>query len=131
VSVKARPQNYVQCMFADNRSILYCEASSFYCAERDTKPRTLYMPPERMAALEKLGFSIRTSEKNFPYERVLSDTPDFDEIATMMLTALHNTYGVRQDTELATDAPFVGNMVVACRKWCATWPVLVLFGSFG
>src|SRR5262245_23182241 len=118
-------------MFADNRSILYCEASSFYCAERDTKPRTLYMPPERMAALEKLGFSIRTSEKNFPYERVLSDTPDFDEIATMMLTALHNTYGVRQDTELATDAPFVGNMVVACRKWCATWPVLVLFGSFG
>ena len=49
VGVKNRPQHYVQCMFADSRRKLYCEASSFYYAERETKPRMVYMPPDAMA----------------------------------------------------------------------------------
>jgi hypothetical protein len=116
LSVKASPQSYVQCMFADNRSKLYCEASSFYYAEPAGKPRMLYLPPEVMAALEKLGFATGTSQKNFPYERPLNGTPDFDAIATLMLTALHDAYGVREETELKTFAPFAGNPVVACRR---------------
>ena len=116
VRVEARPQSYVQCMFADNRSKLYCEASSFYYAEPEMKPRTFYMPSDAMAALQKLGFATRTSEKNFPYERALSGTPDFDAIATLMLTALHDAYGAREDTVLTTAAPFVGTIIVVCRR---------------
>lgn len=33
----------------------------------------------------------------------------------MLLTALHDAFGVRVDTELETYAPFAGNMAVACR----------------
>ena len=116
VSVKIRPQNYVQCMFAENRSKLYCEASSSYSAERETKLRMLYMPPDAMAVLQKLGFATKTSEKNFSYERALSGAPDFDAIATLMLTVLHDAYGVREDTVLTTAAPFVGTIIVVCRR---------------
>jgi hypothetical protein len=94
---------------------LYCEASSFYCAERETKPRTLYLPPEAIAALEKLGFATGSAEKNLSYERDLRGVPDFDAIAVFMLTALHDAYGVQEDTELKTVAPFEGSMIVVCR----------------
>ena len=50
--MKGRPQNYVQYMFPDSRGKFYCEASLFYYAERETKPRMSYMPPDAMAALE-------------------------------------------------------------------------------
>lgn len=116
MSVKARPQNYVQCMFADNRRKLYCEASSFYYAEREGKPRTLYISSDAMAALKKLGFATGAAEKNFPYERAISGMPDFDAIAILMLTALHDGYGVRQDTNLKTFAPFVGDLITACPR---------------
>ena len=35
-------EDYVQCMFAANRSKLYCEASSGYYAQAADKPRTRY-----------------------------------------------------------------------------------------
>jgi hypothetical protein len=114
LSVKARPQSYVQCMFTD-RDRLYCEASSFYYAEAGTR-RTVYMASEAMAALEKLGFGTGPEQKNFPYERALGSPPDFDAIATLMLTALHDAYGAREDTELETYAPFADNVVAACRR---------------
>jgi hypothetical protein len=100
VSVAARPQSYVQCMFADNRDKLYCEASSFYYAAKKSRPRTIYPSPQAMAALQKLGFATGAAEKNFPYER----------------TALHDAYGAREDTGLKTRAPFAGSLIVACRR---------------
>jgi hypothetical protein len=55
-------------------------------------------------------------EKNFIYERRLGPSPDFDPIATLMLTALHDGYDVREDTVLKTVAPFAGNLIVACLR---------------
>lgn len=116
LSVKGWPQAYVQCMFADNRKKLYCEASSGYYAEPDSKPRMSYLPQDFIAALGRLGFATGTPEKNFRYERDLSGTPEFDAIATLMLSALHDAYGAREDTLLDTYAPFAGTLVVACRR---------------
>ena len=116
ISVKQHPQWYVQCMFAANRTKLYCEASSGYYAERAETPRTTYLSPDSTAALARLGFAIGAAEKNFSYERELTVKPDFDAIATFMLTVLHDGYGVGAETELETIAPFSGNLVVACRR---------------
>jgi hypothetical protein len=114
--VKDRPLNYVQCRFSDDRKELYCEASSYFDAGPAAKHPSLSLPSEALAALAKLGFTTADAKKNFPYERALHGTPDFDAIAILMLTALHDAYGVREDTELATVAPFAGNLVTACVR---------------
>lgn len=115
MSVKGRPQAYVQCMFADNRKKLYCEASSGDYVERESKPCMSCLSQESVAALGRLGFAIGTGGKNYPYKRDLNGTPDFDAIATLMLSALHDAYGVREGTTLDTYAPFEGSIIVVCR----------------
>lgn len=114
ISVEDRPRNYVQCRFSDDRKKLYCEASSYVDAGPGTL--SLSLSPEALAALAKLGFATGDAKKNFPYERTFEGSPDFDAIATMMLTALHDAYGVREETELETFAPFTGNLDTACRR---------------
>ena len=113
VSVTDRPLNYVQCKFTDDRKKLYCEASSY--VDGGPGAFSLSLPAEALAALAKIGFATGDAKQNFPYERALRDTPDFDAIATMMLTALHDAYGVRAETELETYAPFAGNLITVCR----------------
>ncbi len=66
MSVKGQPQAYVQCMFADNRKKLYCEASSGDYTERDSKPCMSCLSQEFVAALGRLGFAIETGGKNYP-----------------------------------------------------------------
>jgi hypothetical protein len=114
LSVRDRPRNYVRCQFADDRKKLYCEASSYIDA--GPSALSLSLPPEALASLAKLGFKTDDAKNNFPYERALEGTPDFDAIATMMLTALHDAYGVREETELKTYAPFAGDIVTACLR---------------
>jgi hypothetical protein len=115
VSVEKRPLNYVQCRFSDDHKTLYCEASSYFDAGPSAKPLSLSLPPAALAALAKLGFATDDARKNFPYERALGRPPDFDAIATLMLTALHDAYGVREETELKTFAPFAGDLITVCR----------------
>lgn len=115
ISVEDRPLNHVRCRFADDHKKLYCEASSYFDAGSGAKPLSLSLPPAAIAALNKLGFATDDAKKNFPYERALDRMPDFDAIAILILTALHDAYGVRGETELKTYAPFAGDLITVCR----------------
>ena len=105
VSVDGQPQAYVQCMFAENFTLLYCEASSGFYAESESEPRTSRLSQRRINALAKLGFATGPKEKNYRYERRLDRDPDFEAIATLMLSALHSGYDVGKDTRLHLKAP--------------------------
>jgi hypothetical protein len=67
------------------------------------------------ASLRKLGFATGNEEKNFPYERDFTGTPDFGEIATLMLSAMHDAYGVRADTIFSIRAPFAKKVLAKCE----------------
>jgi len=110
VTVTERPAAFVQCMIADGAVI--CEASAF---DGSTEANKTPLPPRSVAALQKLGFAAAPDGRNFPYRRALRGKPDFDAIAVLMLTALYDAYGVREETELKTYAPFAGNIITVCR----------------
>lgn len=110
VSVTDRPQSFVQCMFRD--TAVYCEASAY----DGTVSRKRALAPQAVAALQSLGFAIGKGGENLSYERAFRGRPDFDAIATLMLTALHDAYSVRADTELKTYTPFAGNLITVCRR---------------
>ena len=112
VTVMARPQSYVQCLFTDRASV-YCEASAFSDGPIERKTP---LTPDAVAALQRLGFAPQPNGYNLVYERASAGEPDFDAIAVLMLTALHDAYGVRADTALDTYAPFAGNIVTACLR---------------
>jgi hypothetical protein len=108
------PHGYVQCMFFDNRRRLLCEASSgFYFTPRG-HPRTFHLQPDAIAALGRLGFSTDGSQGNFRLERELGDKPDFNALADLVLTALHDGYGARADSRLRANAPFAKGPSPAC-----------------
>lgn len=105
ISVEGQPQAYVQCMFAKDFKLLYCEASSGFYEKSESEPRTHYLRQTRIKALANLGFATGPKEKNYRYERRLDRDPDFEAIATLMLTALRDGYDVRKDTQLRLKAP--------------------------
>lgn len=107
-------KNYVQCMFAENRTKLYCEASSGYYDEATGKPRRTFPSEETKAAFEKLGFKTGDEQKNYPYERDFKDVPDFEEVATLMLLAMHDGFGARAETRLTVNAPFAKKVQADC-----------------
>lgn len=106
--------NYVQCMFAQNRTKLYCEASSGYYDEAMSNPRRTFPSEVTKAAFEKLGFKTGNEEKNYPYERDFKGVPDFAEIAVLMLNAMHDGFGARAETRLTVNAPFAKKVQVDC-----------------
>lgn len=112
VRVKSVPHSYVRCRTGDrNDPQLYCEASSLpFVAPPAGDPQAA-----ARAALAKLGFATESVDKDFPYRRPLGGSPDFDAIATFMLTALHEAYGVGESTPLVVDAPFAGPFVSMCK----------------
>ena len=116
LSFPRKSNSYVQCAFVENRSKLYCEASSGYYAQSENKPRLYYSCDEKKKALEALGFKTGNDEKNFSYERELKNVPDFDEIARLMLRAMHDGFGTRAGAALTMKAPFAKSMVVACKS---------------
>jgi hypothetical protein len=110
VTVTDRPAAFVQCMIAGGAAI--CEASAF---DGGTELSKIPLPPQSVAALQKLGFAAAPDGKNFPYRRAFRGKPDFDAIAVLMLTALYDAYGVREETDLKTYAPFAGSIITVCR----------------
>jgi hypothetical protein len=109
VTVTERPAAFVQCMIADGA--VTCEASVF---DGGTELSKVPLPVQAVAALQRLGFAIGTGGENLSYEHAFLGKPDFDAIATLMLTALHDAYGVREETELNTYAPFAGYIITVC-----------------
>jgi type III secretion system-like peptide-binding chaperone len=114
VTVTAHPHGYVQCMFYDNRASLICEASSGYYTTKPARPRTYWLPPQSIEALERLGFSTDDSKGNFRHGRDVASPPDFNAIADLILTALHDAYGARADSKLKFNAPFAPGQPTSC-----------------
>ena len=101
-------------MLVDNRTKLLCEASSGYYYNKDGAPRTFFLPQGAIRALSRLGFSTDDSEGNFRYQAELGDPPDLNVIADLILTALHDGYGARVDSELKFSAPFAPRATSKC-----------------
>lgn len=114
VTVPNHPHGYVQCMFHDNATALYCEASSGYWYDKADKPRTFRQPAQTLSALERLGFDMDDSKSNFRRELTLSTPPDFNAAADFILRALHDGYGARYDTRLKFNAPFARKTPSTC-----------------
>jgi hypothetical protein len=107
-------KNYVQCMFAVNRTKLFCEASSGYYDETPDRARRSFPSDAAKAAFEQLGFATGNEQKNYSYERDFTGTPDFSEIATLMLLAMHDGFGARAETRLTVTAPFAKKAPANC-----------------
>ena len=102
---RGRPQAYVQCIFFESDTKMYCEAASGFYEQRPQERRLRPMPGS-IAAIAALGFSTDPSEGNFSQEIDLGDPPDLSRAADLMLATLHDAYGARLWTELKFNAPF-------------------------
>ncbi len=114
LTVPEHPHGYVQCMFFDRRKEMLCEASSGFYYDKPGTERTMYLAPEAVAALGRLGFSTDDSQGNFSIEFPVADPPDLNAIADLMLKALHDGYGARADTKLKFSAPFARRATTKC-----------------
>jgi hypothetical protein len=114
VTVPRHPHGYVQCMFYDHQTKLLCEASSGYHYDKKGAPRTFWQSPETIAALASLGFSTDDSEGNFRVDFDVATPPDLNAIADLILSALHDGYGARAETNLRFNAPFAPRATSKC-----------------
>lgn len=106
ISVPGHAQGYVQCIFHDNRTALYCEAASGYWFDKKGEPRTFHQPVATVAALARMGFDTDDSKGNFKIDLPFAEGVDFNTTADFMLRALHDGYGARADMRLKFNAPF-------------------------
>ncbi|MCC0055806.1 MAG: hypothetical protein H6883_06690 [Rhodobiaceae bacterium] len=109
VSVPEHPHGYVQCLFHDGNRQLHCEAASGYFSAQQYR-----LPADRVAALGRLGFATGVSDANYGIDFDMPLNPDFDRLARLLLTALHDGYGARAATRLRINAPFVPSAAPAC-----------------
>jgi len=114
ITVPNHPHGYVQCIFHDNETTLYCEAASGYWYDKPDTPRKFHQSPQTLAALERLGFDMDDSKGNFSRDLVVPDPPDFNAAADFILRALHDGYGARYDTRLQFNVPFAPRMPSTC-----------------
>jgi len=114
VTLPEHPHGYVQCMFADGRTKILCEASSGFYYNKAGEPRTFYLAPAAIAALGRLGFSTDDSAGNFRYQASIGQQPDLNAIADLILAALHDGYGARAQSRLSLNAPFAPRATTKC-----------------
>jgi hypothetical protein len=81
-------QAYVQCLFNDDSSQIYCEAQS---GTLDPEPGRR-PSPAGLAALARLGFDMDASKGNFERRIPVKQPGDIDAIAAFMLSALYSGY---------------------------------------
>ncbi|HZL39696.1 MAG TPA: hypothetical protein VFC45_05375 [Pseudolabrys sp.] len=63
VTVPGHPHGYVQCIFHDHQTGVYCEASSGFYYAKKGQPRTFHQSSNAITALAKLGFDGRQQRK--------------------------------------------------------------------
>jgi hypothetical protein len=114
VTVPNHPHGYVQCIFHDHQTGLYCEAASGWWYDKEGAPRTFRQPPETIAALARMGFDTDDSKGNFNIDLTVADPPDFNAAADFILRALHDGYGARGEMNLRFNAPFAPKAPSTC-----------------
>jgi hypothetical protein len=107
VAMTHSPQRFVQCIFHDIDTIIFCEASSGRYGPRAGQPKTFETTPETDAALKRLGFSEPSGVANYEQEFPLGDPPDLESIAKLLLTTLYDVYGARDGTAMDLTTPLV------------------------
>ena len=100
IAVPDYAQAYVQCMFHDSNTKLFCEAASGFYYDKPGQLRTFHQPANAVAALGRLGFSTDDLAGNFSIDIDVADPPDFNALADFMLEALHDGYGARAEMKL-------------------------------
>ena len=114
ITVPHATQAYVQCMFHDTNSKLYCEAASGYYYDGAGAPRTFHHPANVIAALGRLGFSTDNSAGNSSVDLDVADPPNLNTLADFMLRALHDAYGARAEMNLLFNAPLAPRTSSQC-----------------
>jgi len=114
VNVREHPHGYVQCLFFEHRTKVLCEASSGFYYSPPGGPRTFHLGRAEIAALGRLGFSTDDSKGNFRIELDVNAMSELNDIADLMLIALHDAYGARVHSELRVTAPFAPGQVSIC-----------------
>ena len=107
-SLKHNRQAYVQCLFLPDAPRVLCEASSGFYLSKPGAPRSMSgVPPDRLAALARLGFSTHESDGN--YQRLIDLAPriDFVALADLILSAIYHGYDARVGTPMNWNAPLV------------------------
>jgi hypothetical protein len=99
---KRHPEFYVQCIFHDEDRQIYCEAASGFFLYADKIGN--FATPQRLAALERLGFSTDGSKGNFSQER---DFHNADELAILMIETLARVFEFDTRDVLEFNAPFL------------------------
>jgi hypothetical protein len=78
---------YIQCLFYERGQRIYCEAySGFY----DAKPRAL--SKQQLTAIAHQGFIGDARIENFHFDLAVKGISTSQEVATKVLTALHEGY---------------------------------------
>lgn len=112
IALRDQPQRYVQCIFEDRDTRMFCEASSG--AYGPTGPERLQLNPSELAALRTLGFIQDNPNENFARSIELGDPPDVGIAADLMLVALHDAYGARAGSAIDITAPNGRDPVGSC-----------------
>lgn len=103
----------LQCMFFDEDTKMFCEASSGAYGPQSATLR-FELSHASDAALRQLGFTQTDQTKNHTREITLGTPPDYDIAAKLMLGALYDAYGVGIETQLAFKAPMAILPLRAC-----------------
>ena len=112
VALRGAPQRYVQCIYHDRDTRMFCEASSG--AYGPTGEGRLRLDPAERAALNALGYVQASPRKNFAREVEIGDPPDVTIAADLMLAALHDGYGAGPGSVIEIQAPSGDDPIAAC-----------------
>lgn len=114
LTIRDHVQRYVQCIFIDRDTSMYCEAASgAYYDERSAPYR--YVPTaERKEAMLRLGYRQESPTENFSRTVALGSPPDVGLAADLMLGALYDAFDARSGTIIDMDAPNGGTPFLDC-----------------
>lgn len=115
VALHGEPQHYVQCIFHDRDTRMFCEASSG--AYGPTGAGQLRLGPSEQAALRALGYVQASLRDNFARDIGIGDPPDVTIAADLMLAALYDGYGGGPGSEIEIRGPSHGDDL---RAACGT-----------
>jgi hypothetical protein len=93
---------------------MLCETASGYFLNSPDEPRTMRLSAAAIDALGRLGFSNDDSKGNFRIDLDVAERPDFDAIAELMLSALHDAFGAGPNTKLRFHAPYARRGTSKC-----------------
>ena len=99
-------QHYVQCLYHDNDTRIYCEASNGTYGPNGRLP----LADDAIALIKKSGFED-TPEKNFNLDLPFGGNEDYSHIANLMLQTIHTLYRPGVDY-IEMKAPFCGQSMI-------------------